>query len=196
MTPDQLTAAITNLARSVADIYSLLSDMAAQRQWSMPPFLPCGMPGYGTTLLPFQDVQPTLPQIKQRKDIAVQPMLIHQVSAVVRLQAAARGPRARQRLQEMRQKMQEAVLAAVRLQAAARGLLARRQAREMRGLQLVPVPRAPLLHHQAALRHMEGPISAAASWRSGVPLPPRVANSASTAPAFGDVGVWPPIGGP
>jgi hypothetical protein len=53
MTPDQLTAAITDLARSVADIYSLLSDMAAQRQWPMPPFLPCGMPGYGTTLLPF-----------------------------------------------------------------------------------------------------------------------------------------------
>jgi hypothetical protein len=37
------------------------------------------MPGYGTTLLPFQDAQPTLQQIKQRKDIAVQPMLIHQV---------------------------------------------------------------------------------------------------------------------
>jgi hypothetical protein len=66
-------------------------------------------------------MQSILQQIKQRKDIAVQPMLIHQVSAVVRLQ-------------EMRQKMQEAVLAAVRLQAAARGLLARRQAREMRGL--------------------------------------------------------------
>jgi hypothetical protein len=57
----------------------------------------------------------------------------------------------------MRQKMQEVVLAAARLQAAARGLLARRQAREMRGLQLVPVPRAPLLRHQATLRHMEGP---------------------------------------
>jgi hypothetical protein len=27
----------------------------------------------------------------------------------------------------------------------------------MRGLQLVPVPHAPLLRHQAALRHMEGP---------------------------------------
>jgi hypothetical protein len=79
-------------------------------------------------------MQSILQQIKQRKDIAVQPMLIHQVSAVVRLQAAARGLRARRRLQEMRQKMQEAVLAAVRLQAAARGLLARRQAREMRGL--------------------------------------------------------------
>jgi hypothetical protein len=105
------------------------------------------MPGYGTTLLPFQDVQPTLQQIKQRKDITVQPMLIHQVSAMVWLQAAARGLRARRRLQELRQKMQEAVLAAVRLQAAARGLLARRQAREMCGLQLVPVPRAPLLRH-------------------------------------------------
>jgi hypothetical protein len=60
-------------------------------------------------------VQPTLQQIKQRKDIAEQSMLIHQVSAVVQLQAAARGLRARRRLQEMRQKMQEAVLAAVRL---------------------------------------------------------------------------------
>jgi hypothetical protein len=27
----------------------------------------------------------------------------------------------------------------------------------MRGLQLVPMPRAPLLRHQAAIRHMEGP---------------------------------------
>jgi hypothetical protein len=57
------------------------------------------MPGYGTTLLPFQDVQltvqPTLPQIEQRKDIAVRPMLIHQVSAVMRLQAATCGLRAR-----------------------------------------------------------------------------------------------------
>jgi hypothetical protein len=50
----------------------------------------------------------------------------------------------------MRQKMQEVDLAVVRLQAAARGLLAQRQVWEMRGLQLVPVPRAPLL------RHMEG----------------------------------------
>jgi hypothetical protein len=39
-------------------------------------------------------------------------------------------------------------------------------------------------------------ISSAASWRSGVASPPRVANSVSTAPAFGDAGVWPPIGGP
>jgi hypothetical protein len=52
MTPYQLTAAITDHARSVADIYSHLFDMATQRQWPMPPFLPCGMPGYGTTLLP------------------------------------------------------------------------------------------------------------------------------------------------
>jgi hypothetical protein len=44
----------------------------------------------------------TAQQIKQRKDIAAQPMLIHQVSAVVRLQAAACGLRARRRLQEMR----------------------------------------------------------------------------------------------
>jgi hypothetical protein len=58
MTPDQLTAAITDLARSVADIYSHLTDIVAQRQWPMPPFLPYEMPGYGTMLLPFQDVQP------------------------------------------------------------------------------------------------------------------------------------------
>jgi hypothetical protein len=32
--------------------------MAAQQQWPMPPSLPYGMPGYGMTLLPFQDVQP------------------------------------------------------------------------------------------------------------------------------------------
>jgi hypothetical protein len=32
-------------------------------------------------------------------------------------------------------------------------------------------------------------ISSAASWRSGVASPPRVANSVSTAPAFGDAGV-------
>jgi hypothetical protein len=118
----------------------------------------------GMTLLPFQDVQPTvqptLQQIEQAMDITPEPvgkMLNCKVSAAVRLQAAARGLLARRQLQEMRQKMQEAVLAAVRLQAAARGILARRQAREMRGLQLVPVPRAPLLRHQAALRHMEGP---------------------------------------
>jgi hypothetical protein len=84
------------------------------------------MPGYGKTLLPFQDVQPTvqptLPQIKQRKDIAVQPMLIHQVSAVVRLQAAARGLLARRRLQEMRQPMHEATLATVDLSSAKHNL--------------------------------------------------------------------------
>jgi hypothetical protein len=37
----------------------------------------------------------TTHQIKQRKDIVAQPMLIHQVSAMVQLQAAARGLRAR-----------------------------------------------------------------------------------------------------
>jgi hypothetical protein len=80
------------------------------------------MPGYSTTLLPFQDVQPTvqptLQQIEQAMDIMTEPagkMFTCKVSAVVRLQAAARGLLARRRLQEMRQKMQEAVLAAVRL---------------------------------------------------------------------------------
>jgi hypothetical protein len=115
MTPDQLTTAITDLARSIAANQSYLGIPPLQpASWlllqsavvSLPPVFPYGMPGYGTTLLPFQDmqptVQPTLQQIKQRKDIAVQPMLIHQVSAVVRLQAAAHGLRARRQLQEMR----------------------------------------------------------------------------------------------
>jgi hypothetical protein len=55
-------------------------------------------------------------------DITIEPigkMLTYKVSA-------AGGLLARRRLQEMRQKMQEAVLVAVRLQATARGLLARR----------------------------------------------------------------------
>jgi hypothetical protein len=100
MTLDQLTAAITDLARPVAAIQSYLGIPPLQpTSWSLPqsvvaslpPVFSYGMPGYGTTLLSFQDVQPTLQQIKQRKDIAVQPMLIHQVSVVVRLQAAARG---------------------------------------------------------------------------------------------------------
>jgi hypothetical protein len=58
MTMEQVTVAITDLARSIADIYSRLSDMAAQQQWPMPPSLPYGMPGYDMKLLPFQDVQP------------------------------------------------------------------------------------------------------------------------------------------
>jgi hypothetical protein len=131
MTPDQLTAAITDLARSVADIYSLLSDMTAQRQWPMPPFLPCGMLGYGTTLLPgttllsFQDVQPTLQQIEQTMDITTEPagkMLTCKVSAAVRLQAVARGLLARRQLQEMRQPMHEATLATIDLSSAKRDL--------------------------------------------------------------------------
>jgi hypothetical protein len=58
MTMEQVTAAITDLARSIANIYSRLSDMAAQQQWPMPLSLLYGMPGYGMKLLPFQDVQP------------------------------------------------------------------------------------------------------------------------------------------
>jgi hypothetical protein len=53
------------------------------------------MLGYGTTLLPFQDVQPTvqptLQQIEQAMDIRTEPvrkMLTCKVSAAVRLQAA------------------------------------------------------------------------------------------------------------
>jgi hypothetical protein len=66
------------------------------------------MPSYGTTLLPFQDVQPTvqptLQQIEQAMDITMEPagkMLSCKVSAAVRLQAAARGLLARRLLQEM-----------------------------------------------------------------------------------------------
>jgi hypothetical protein len=69
MTPDQLTAAITDLARSVAAIQSYLGIPPLQpASWplpqsavvSLPPVFPYGMPGYGTMLLPFQDVQPTV----------------------------------------------------------------------------------------------------------------------------------------
>jgi hypothetical protein len=63
------------------------------------------MPGYGTTLLPFQDVQPmvqpTLQQIEPMMDITTEPagkMLTCKVSVVVRLQVAARGLLARRLL--------------------------------------------------------------------------------------------------
>lgn len=55
---DQLTMAITDFAWSVTDIYSHLSNMAAQSQRPMPPLILYGMPGYDTMLLLFQDVQP------------------------------------------------------------------------------------------------------------------------------------------
>jgi hypothetical protein len=92
MTPDQLTAAITDLARSVATIQSYLGIPPLQPAgWllpqsamvSLPPVFPYGMPGYGTALLPgtplllFQDVQPpvqpTLQQIEQAMDITTEP---------------------------------------------------------------------------------------------------------------------------
>jgi hypothetical protein len=66
MTLDQLIAAITDLARSVAAIQSYLGILPLQlASWSLPqstvaslsPVFPYGMLGYGTTLLPFQDVQ-------------------------------------------------------------------------------------------------------------------------------------------
>jgi hypothetical protein len=77
-------------------------------------------------LLPFQDVQqptvqPTLQQIEQAMDITMEPagkMLTCKVSAVVRLQATARGLLARRLLQEMRQPMHEATLATVDLSSA------------------------------------------------------------------------------
>jgi hypothetical protein len=62
MTLDQLTVAITDLARSVATIQSYLGIPPLQlARWtlpqsavaSLPPVFPYGMPGYGTTLLPF-----------------------------------------------------------------------------------------------------------------------------------------------
>jgi hypothetical protein len=73
--PDQLTAAITDLVRSIAAIQSYLGILPLQpASWpllqsvvaSLPPIFPYRMPGYGTTLLPgmtllsFQDVQPTV----------------------------------------------------------------------------------------------------------------------------------------
>jgi hypothetical protein len=81
MTPDQLTAAITDLARSVAAIQSYLDIPPLQpANWllsqsgvtSLPLVFPYGMPGYSTTLLPgtpplpFQDMQPTVqPTLQQ-----------------------------------------------------------------------------------------------------------------------------------
>jgi hypothetical protein len=138
MTPDPLTAAITDLARSVAAIQSYLGIPPLQpASWplsqsgvaSLPPVFPYGMLGYGTTLLSFQDmqptVQPTLEQIEQAMDITMEPagkMLTCKVSAAMRLQAAARGLLARRRLQEMRQPMHEATLSTVDLSSAKRDL--------------------------------------------------------------------------
>jgi hypothetical protein len=138
MTPDQLTAAITDLTRSVAAIQSYLGILPLQpASWPLPqsvvvflpPVFPYGMPGYDTTLLPFQDVQPTvqpiLQQIEQAMDITTEPtgkMLTCKVSAAVWLQAAARGLLARRRLLEMHQPMHEATLATVDLSSAKRDL--------------------------------------------------------------------------
>jgi hypothetical protein len=75
MTPDQLTTAITDLARSVTAIQSYLGIPPLQpASWllpqsvvvSLPPVFPYGMRGYGTTLLPFQDVQPMVQPILQQ----------------------------------------------------------------------------------------------------------------------------------
>jgi hypothetical protein len=69
MTPDQLTAAITDLTCSVAAIQSYLGIPPLQlANWplsqsgvaSLPLVFPYGMPGYSTPLLPFQDMQPTV----------------------------------------------------------------------------------------------------------------------------------------
>jgi hypothetical protein len=134
MTPDQLTAVITDLTRSVVAIQSYLGIPPLQpASWllpqsavvSLPPVFPYGMPGYGMTLLSFQDVQPpvqpTLQQIEHAMDITTEPagkMLTCKVSAAVRLQATTRGLLARRRLQEMRQPMHEATLATVDLSSA------------------------------------------------------------------------------
>jgi hypothetical protein len=114
MTPYQLTAAITDLARFVAAIQSYLGIPPLQPASSqsvvvsLPPVFSYVMSGYGTTLLPFQDVQPmvqpTLQQIEQAMDITTEPawkMLTCKVSAAVRLQGVARGLLARRLLQEM-----------------------------------------------------------------------------------------------
>jgi hypothetical protein len=114
MTNEQLTAVVLDLGKMVAGIQSYLGIPPLQpASWplpqsavaSLPPVFPYGMPSYGTTLLPFQDVQPTLQQIEQTMDITIEPagkMLTCKVSAAVRLQAAARGLLARRLLQEMR----------------------------------------------------------------------------------------------
>jgi hypothetical protein len=72
---------------------------------SLPPVFPYGVPGYGTPLLSFQDiqpmVQPTLQQIEQAMDITTEltgKMLTCKVFAAVRLQAVARGLLARRLL--------------------------------------------------------------------------------------------------
>jgi hypothetical protein len=144
MTNEQLTAAILDLSKMVAGIQSYLGIPPLQpASWllpqsavaSLPLVFPYRMPGYGTTLLPstpllsFLDmqptVQPTLQQIEQAMDITTEPagkMLTYKVSAVVRLQAAARGLLACRRLQEMRQPMHEATLATVDLSEAKRDL--------------------------------------------------------------------------
>jgi hypothetical protein len=138
MTNEQLTAAVLDLGKMVAGIQSYLGLPPLQpASWSLsqsgvaslPPVVPYGMPSYGTTLLPFQDVQPTvqptLQQIEQAIDITMEPagkMLSCKVSAAVRLQAAARGLLARRLLQEMRQPMHEATLATVDLSSAERDL--------------------------------------------------------------------------
>jgi hypothetical protein len=144
MTLDQMTAAITDLARSIAAIQSYLGIPPLQPASrllpqsavvSLPPVFPYGMSGYDTTLLPgmtllsFQDVQPpvqpTLQQIEQAMDITTEPlgkMLTCKVSTAVRLQATARGLLACRLLQEMRQHMHEVTLATVDLSSVERDL--------------------------------------------------------------------------
>jgi hypothetical protein len=81
MTPDQLTAGITDLARSAADIHSRLSDMAAQLQCPMPPSLPyrimmlLSFQDVQPTVLPFQGVQPTAPPFQGMQATAA---VVHQ----------------------------------------------------------------------------------------------------------------------
>jgi hypothetical protein len=127
ITPDQLTAAITDLARSVAAIQSYLGIPLLPQSTvaSLPLVFPYGMLGYGTTLQSFQDVQSTLQQIEQAMDITTEPaekMLTCKVSAAMWLQAAARGLLACRRLLEMRQPMHEVTLATIDLSSAKRDL--------------------------------------------------------------------------
>jgi hypothetical protein len=66
MTLDQLTAAITDLVRFIAAIQSYLDILPLQpASWPLPQLVVVSLLGYGTTLLPFLDVQPTLQQIEQ-----------------------------------------------------------------------------------------------------------------------------------
>jgi hypothetical protein len=103
--PDPMAKVLADLAHQVASLSARLDVMEARQRattttTTMPPVFPYGWPGYGmpavsiTGVQQIQDEGKKLQQIEQPTDIATEPagkMLTCQVSAVVRLQAAARG---------------------------------------------------------------------------------------------------------